>query len=497
MITKNNTQLNTFNTPISAAAGIDFNANMPLRAMNTNLFAGLSAGDKLTANSTFHNTFVGLRAGQSLNTGSSNVFIGLSAGSSITKGCSNLMIGNNAGSDLYKSCSNTFLGNCAGQGKFSVYNTSADPLCVNSIVYMGDNIAIGGCAGRFICHCVEQTTRYNCGYPYTYFRECAAGRNIFMGHKAGQCPGPYSRYNIAIGDCAQSGCVHTSMSNVFIGKNSGKFNSTGGANIAIGQRTMYCNTTGTSNVAIGNYAGFNITSGSGNVFLGNNAGLVTTAGTHNIGIGGSAMSSLARGQYNIAIGSNAGRRGCCTAACNIFIGTNAAAGGFNYNANIQSKNNVFIGSGAGKCASDGNYNNFIGFCVGARASSSGCFNNFIGERSGYDNNGSFNNFLGYRAGNRNTSGNNNTFIGRSAGCTNTTGANNIIIGNGADMTINSLSGVIVMGAGALASASNTLVLGSTTTRLSAVPATTLTNQVSSLIVILNGTSLRIPILSGP
>jgi hypothetical protein len=42
-----------------------------------------------------------------------------------------------------------------------------------------------------------------------------------------------------------------------------------------------------------------------------------------------------------------------------------------------------------------------------------------------------------------------------------------------------------------------LVLGSATTRLSAVPATTLTNQVSSLIVILNGTSLRIPILSGP
>lgn len=48
---------------------------------------------------------------------------------------------------------------------------------------------------------------------------------------------------------------------------------------------------------------------------------------------------------------------------------------------------------------------------------------------------------------------------------------------------------------AVATASNQLALGSSASPLSAVPATTLTGQVSSLIINLNGTIRRIPILA--
>lgn len=201
------------------------------------------------------------------------------------------------------------------------------------------------------------------------------------------------------------------------------------------------------------------------------------------------------------IGTFAGAFGCCTATDNVFIGAYAGRAN-NYGASgctlIAGCFNNVIGKNAGKYMTSGNTNNFFGYRAGY-CNRGGCSNNFIGYSAGAAclNTGSYNNFIGFRAGFCNTSGKNNTFIGRNAGCCNNTGANNIMIGNGVNMNTAGLSGVIVLGTDALASASNTLVLGSATTRLSAVPATTLTNQVSSLIVILNGTSLRIPILSGP
>jgi|RhiMetdeSRZDD1v2_1073273.scaffolds.fasta_scaffold79297_3 hypothetical protein len=72
--------------------------------------------------------------------------------------------------------------------------------------------------------------------------------------------------------------------------------------------------------------------------------------------------------------------------------------------------------------------------------------------------GTNNAFFGMSAGNTNL-GSNNTFVGQGAGASNTTGGNNTFIGQNAQGTVGNLSNATAIGAGAQVSASNTMVLG--------------------------------------
>ena len=84
-----------------------------------------------------------------------------------------------------------------------------------------------------------------------------------------------------------------------------------------------------------------------------------------------------------------------------------------------------------------------------------------------------------------------------AGTNNRTGSENIFIGDGANTatsTMSALSGVIVIGSNAKAHLNNELSIGSSTYPLSTVSDVTLTGQVSSVVLRLNGQLFRIPII---
>jgi len=160
--------------------------------------------------------------------------------------------------------------------------------------------------------------------------------------------------------------------------------------------------------------------------------------------------------------------------------------------------NVFIGdSTTGNDAATGNHNFVFGLSAG-NALTTGSNNNFLGNCAGrFNTTGGNNNFIGSDAGHNNTTGSYNTFLGFRAGCFNGTGSNNIFIGNNTNTTsaqVSALSGVIVIGADAVAQLNNELSIGSATWPLSTIPDSTLTGQISSVILRLNGSLFRVPII---
>jgi len=238
---------------------------------------------------------------------------------------------------------------------------------------------------------------------------------------------------------------------------------------------------------------------------------ISTKGTSNVFIGNSTTGNIASqytGNHNFFFGLSAGNK-TTTSSHNNFFGYRAGAN------QTSSFYNNFFGQCAGFSNTFGDSNNFFGRSAGL-SNTSGSFNNFFGPSAGlYNTTGRYNNFLGLNAGRNNTSGRNNNVLGFNAGISNTTGgynnffgnragynnrtgSNNIFIGwnaNTASAQLSALSGIIALGTNATATNNNQFVLGSSFAPLSAVPATTLTGQVSSLIVNLNGTIRRIPILA--
>jgi hypothetical protein len=172
-------------------------------------------------------------------------------------------------------------------------------------------------------------------------------------------------------------------------------------------------------------------------------------------------------QYNIG-----GQRVFRAAATNLFAGINAGT------ANTTGTNNTFVGASAGASNSTGLDNIFIGTDAGP-SNTTGLSNIFIGVAAGFENTtgdsnisvgenagttnttGNSNVFVGTAAGYGNTAGQGNTFVGHEAGASNTIGINNTIIGIQADVAGN-LSYATAIGAGAVASNSNSIVLGRAT-----------------------------------
>ena len=116
--------------------------------------------------------------------------------------------------------------------------------------------------------------------------------------------------------------------------------------------------------------------------------------------------------------------------------------------------------------------------VGVNTSASGSLNSFVGFEAGKNNLGSSNSFFGYNAGRSNALGannaylganagysgwnNNSTFVGFEAGKTATGGSNNTAVGYQATVA-NNLINATAIGANAVATQSNSLVLGTSAT----------------------------------
>lgn len=288
--------------------------------------------------------------------------------------------------------------------------------------------------------------------------------NIFLGFFAGQgCnKGTYGAsvppyYNIAIGnqagrylgaddDTSCSGRAHRNIRNLLIGNQAGQRLCAGsdfGAackNVFLGDRSFQSATNRVfNNVSIGHYSGQYLCNGRNNTFIGHRVvGDSNTGGPTNYP------------QHNVVIGACAGCCLSCNASSNVIIGAYA-----NVNGNAGSY------SVRGAVAIGGSANAFrsASVAIGGGAFAYRCGDIVIGHGS------------------------------RS----NTIANNSIIIGRG-NFLGTQLSGAIVLGSCNGSNINHSFVLGSPVFPLSARPDTTLTNQVSSLFVRINGENRRIPIL---
>ncbi|OJW79025.1 MAG: hypothetical protein BGO59_10230 [Spirosoma sp. 48-14] len=156
---------------------------------------------------------------------------------------------------------------------------------------------------------------------------------------------------------------------------------------------------------------------------------------------------------NVFTGNRAGYQNT-TGSVNVFIGN---AAGFS---NSSGSANLFLGQRAGYGNSTGAYNTFIGSSSG-ESNTVGANNNFIGNGAGLANTeGNFNVFIGSEAGSKNKRGGSNVHIGSYAGKENLDGSANTFIGHNAGVPVGvTLNNVTVLGYNAVATASNSVILG--------------------------------------
>lgn len=323
--------------------------------------------------------------------------------------------------------------------------------------------------------------------------------NVFLHAANGQ---------IAIGDCdtgktsrAITGFGYRSVqnSNIFIGGAAGKgvqrgtYGSTAlpFLNIAIGNKAGYrlggdddisCSgrtRTTNYNIIIGNYAGFYLCADTGyasqrnviigdrsfqqaaacttnSISIGHNSGRYVTKSRNNTFIGFQAVSDFSLGgtnypRHNTVLGACAGCGLKCNSSNNVIIGYKANVNGFGGNTSVDGS--VAIGNTA------------YAFRSGSIAMGGGAFAYQCGD-------------IVIGTGSRSSTSSNNS----------------IIIGRG-NFLNTSLSGAIVLGSCNGSNINHSFVLGSPMFPLSARPDTTLTGQVSSLFVRINGENRRLAIFS--
>ena len=97
------------------------------------------------------------------------------------------------------------------------------------------------------------------------------------------------------------------LNNTFIGKNAGRYNTTGYNNNFMGSNSGLLNTTGINNNFMGSNSGYSNTTGINNNFMGSSSGYSNTTGYNNNFMGTSSGYSNTTGCYNNFIGTNAGR----------------------------------------------------------------------------------------------------------------------------------------------------------------------------------------------
>jgi hypothetical protein len=244
------------------------------------------------------------------------------------------------------------------------------------------------------------------------------GGNVFIGNGAG-------RYSI------------TGRFNTFIGYLAGNENYSGISNTFIGDQSGFGNTTGSFNTFIGDNAGFSNKGGRENTFIGSISGYSNTTGSYNIYLGLYSGYFNTTGNSNTFIGYFAGYAN--TASQNTFLGNNA---GRNNTSGIE---NTYVGHQAGYSISTNSSSTIIGFQAGY-GSSAGT-STFVGTQAGYNNgNSNQNTYIGYRAGYGGTSNTvNNTYVGHQVGLNQTTAYQNAILGTLAALNITTTNNMVAIG----------------------------------------------------
>ena len=282
--------------------------------------------------------------------------------------------------------------------------------------------------------------------------------NVFIGKQSGRV-NTTGRENVAVGSHALKSNT-TGYWNSALGRRALEENTTGSRNIALGYLALKKNISGDRNIAVGTFTLERNTHGRQNIALGADTMWYNTTGSRNIAIGMAVMADNDSGNENIALGFIALEK-------NLSGGNNIAIGLEALNANKTASNNIGIGREALKRAdiSSIHGNIGIGFASGVRVTT-GFANTIIGNsalsqnQEGIENTvvghnaaalgavGSItsNALFGAFAGSKlTTGGNNNTLIGFGAGRELTTGNNNILIGRNVEGSSATVSGEINIG----------------------------------------------------
>ena len=260
--------------------------------------------------------------------------------------------------------------------------------------------------------------------------------------------------------------TNTGIFNTFVGNSAGQNNTGGAGNTFVGTASGQANTTGFDNSFFGSGSGSNNTAAN-NSFFGSRAGGGNIDGTRNSFFGAWSGFANVTGADNAYFGYFAGR--FATTSKNAFFGSQAGGN------NTTGANNSFFGALAGDNTTTGSDNSFFGAEVGVM-NTIGFDNSFFGRFTGFRNtSGNQNSFFGNSAGIDITTGSGNSFFGLAAGSDVITGSRNSFFGystgNGnADgnhtsafgasaTTANGLTNATAIGARAMATQSNSLVLG--------------------------------------
>jgi hypothetical protein len=252
-------------------------------------------------------------------------------------------------------------------------------------------------------------------------------------------------FNSSAGTTTNQIRISSINSNTFVGRESGRNNTTATNNSFFGAGSGQSNTTGGSNSFFGTASGqANITGGS-NSFFGSSSGLNNTTAVFNSFFGASS------GQANT------------TGSSNSFFGQNSGL------LNTIGESNSFFGRSSGAANTTGGANSFFGASAG-QSNTTGGSNSFFGVNAGFSNTtGVCNSFFGNTSGSNNTTGGNNVFLGFdagrriSAGTSLTIANNSIFIGNDTRALADNQSNQIVIGRESIGLGSNTTVLGNTST----------------------------------
>jgi hypothetical protein len=248
-------------------------------------------------------------------------------------------------------------------------------------------------------------------------------------------------------------------------------NTTGYSNTADGYNALYYNTSGINNTAVGSDALFENNTGSQNVAIGEEALLVNSSGMYNTAVGTLALTNNTTGNSNTAMGmgamviaeteNNSVAMGFyALSASNSSEGNNTSIGYYSMISNKSGYYNAAIGANALNSNISGYYNAAIG-ANALNSNSSGYYNAVNGALAMYANStGSYNTASGAGALYSNTSGSNNVAVGEFSMSSNTTGSNNTVLGVSANLGSGALSNATALGANSVASASNSVVIGS-------------------------------------
>jgi len=217
--------------------------------------------------------------------------------------------------------------------------------------------------------------------------------------------------------------VRTSSSNsdLFVGKSSGEFNTTGQYNLSVGEFSLESNTSGSANTALGTQALQNNTSGYDNGASGFLALQDNVSGYDNNADGAYALQDNTTGYENQAIGFEALQD-------NENGYDNSAVGAYALQDNTTGYNNTAVGYGALIVNTTGVDNNAIG-TYSLLSNTSGYDNEAVGnETLQFNITGHDNAAVGDFALGRNTTGTQNAALGSYALDTNSTGSQNVALG---------------------------------------------------------------------